>query len=48
MFIKLVSSAVRLWLVFPTFVVLQLGKDLVDSLNFAAEVTSKSNLKKTK
>lgn len=37
-----------LWLVFPTFVVLQLGKDLVDSLNFAAEVTSKSNLKKTK
>jgi len=40
------TSIVRLWLVFPTFIVLQLGKDIVISLNFAAEASSK--LKKTK
>lgn len=40
-------SGVRLWLVIPSFIVLQLGKDLANSLNFAASAASKTQLKKT-
>jgi len=37
-----------LWLVVPAFVVFQLGRDLVDSLNFAANASSQSESRKTK
>ena len=38
----------RLWIVVPAFIVLQLGKDLVESLNVAARVSQKISANKKK
>ena len=38
---SLIQSAFSLWIVVPTIIVAQLGKDLVESLNFAAEQSKK-------
>ena len=38
----------RLWIVVPAFIALQLGKDLAESLNFAARASQKISAEKRK
>ena len=44
----LMTLLYRLWIVVPTFIVLQLGKDLTESLTFAARESKKISAGKSK
>ena len=48
LFALLLTARYRLWIVVPTFIVLQLGKDLAESLNFAARASQKISTEKRK